>query len=533
MRRFVLTPRWLQFLIIVLLVVGVFFRFVNLDGKVYWHDEIYTSLRISGYTAAEVREQIFNGRVISKEAFAQFQRLNPETNLGDTIKSLAIEDPQHPPLYYVLARFWVQIFGDSITAIRILSAIISLLVFPCAYWLCQELFKVPLSVPGIAIALMAISPLHLVFAQEAREYMLWAVTILLSSAALLRALRLESTRQTEEFRVFNWGIYSVALAVSLYTFLLSGFVAVAHGTYVIATEKFRWAKTVKAYLLASLAGFLVFMPWILVVLANQAKLESTTAWTKRDFPLENLIKSWLMQISRIFFDLNLNWTNPLSYFITPIILFFVGYAIYFLWRTNHKKVSLFIITLIVIPAVPLALPDLIFGGMRSISQRYLIPSHLGIQLAVAYLLATQIYNGIFSRRKIWQTILAIVIIAGVVSYGVYSQAETWWNKELSSGNLQVAKIINQASRPLLISDDFGSRFGNVFSLSYLVEPKVRFQLVKGENIPQIPKGFTDIFLLNPPEALREGLEKKYNRQARIIYKENSYSLWKLSKIRLK
>ena len=70
------------------------------------------------------------------------------------------------------------------TAIRSLSALISLLVFPSVYWLCRELFNVPLLVPGVAIALMAISPIQLVYAEEAQEYILWLVTILRSSALL-------------------------------------------------------------------------------------------------------------------------------------------------------------------------------------------------------------------------------------------------------------------------------------------------------------------------------------------------------------
>ena len=38
---------------IVILVLGIFFRFANLEKKVYWIDEGYTSLRISGYTESE------------------------------------------------------------------------------------------------------------------------------------------------------------------------------------------------------------------------------------------------------------------------------------------------------------------------------------------------------------------------------------------------------------------------------------------------------------------------------------------------
>ncbi|TAH23711.1 MAG: hypothetical protein EAZ10_12665, partial [Oscillatoriales cyanobacterium] len=50
--------KWLRFLIIAVLAIGILFRFVNLDRKFYWIDENYTSLRVSGYTEAEIIKQI-------------------------------------------------------------------------------------------------------------------------------------------------------------------------------------------------------------------------------------------------------------------------------------------------------------------------------------------------------------------------------------------------------------------------------------------------------------------------------------------
>ncbi|PMB22033.1 hypothetical protein CEN45_13215, partial [Fischerella thermalis CCMEE 5198] len=295
MRRLILAPRWLQFFIVVLVIFGIFFRFVNIDGKVYSLGETDTLLRISGYTTTQVKQQLFNGKVINKQAFAKFQSLNPEKNFGDTIKSLAIDNPRHPPFYYLLTRFWVQLFGDSITTIRSLSAVISLSVFPCAYWLCRELFKVPLSLPGIAIALLAISPIQIIYAQEAQEYILWEVTILLSSAALLRALRLESTQLKEESYILNWGIYTFTLALSLYTFLLSGFVAIAHLFYVIAIAKFRWNQTFQRFLISSLLGFVIFSPWILVILANQSPVLFSTDAKIKNLSFPNSIVYCLIQ----------------------------------------------------------------------------------------------------------------------------------------------------------------------------------------------------------------------------------------------
>ncbi|MEH2232262.1 MAG: glycosyltransferase family 39 protein [Nostoc sp.] len=525
MRHLQLAPNRLRFLIVVLLMVGIFFRFFNLDRKVYWHDETFTSLRISGYTSNEAKQQIFNGRTINKESFAKFQSPNMEKGLRDTIISLEVDDPQHAPLYYILARLWVGIFGNSVTVIRSLSAFISLLIFPSIYWLCRELFKTSAWVSEVAIALMAISPIHLVYAQEAREYILWIVIVLLCSALLLRALRLES--QDRVLRILNWGMYAVTLMLSLYTFLFSGFVVIAHGIYVIATAKFRFTKTVKAYLLASLVGFLAFTPWIVVVIVNLLQLKSSTAWTKKHLPLDGLIKSWLLQLNRIFLDLNLGFENPFTYVITPFFLVLVGYSIYFICRKTNHKIWLFIVTLIMIPALPLMLPDLLFGGIRSLAERYLLISYLGIQLAVTYLLATQLNNKSFARRRIWQIIMGLVIICGLVSYGVSSQADTWWSKVISSGNPQVAKIINQTNHPLLISNDSGINYGNVFSLSYLLQPKVQYQLVKDRSIPTIPDEFTDIFLLNPSDTWRKQIEKTYNYKTFVVYGDNNYLLWKI------
>jgi uncharacterized membrane protein len=68
----------LRFLIIVLLIMGVFFRVVNLDKKVYWYDEAFTSIRISGYTEAEIVQQFADGREISVAALQKYQQPNPE-----------------------------------------------------------------------------------------------------------------------------------------------------------------------------------------------------------------------------------------------------------------------------------------------------------------------------------------------------------------------------------------------------------------------------------------------------------------------
>lgn len=87
-----LVPKWLKYFIIVVIVIGIFFRFTNLGLKASWRDESVTLMRIAGYTRAEVIEQAYDGRIHSVEELRQYQEIGSEKGVIDTIKSLAIED---------------------------------------------------------------------------------------------------------------------------------------------------------------------------------------------------------------------------------------------------------------------------------------------------------------------------------------------------------------------------------------------------------------------------------------------------------
>jgi uncharacterized membrane protein len=514
-----LPPTWLQFLLITLLVLGIFFRFTNLGLKVYWHDETITSLHLAGYTGYDVQQQLFNGSVIDVSDLLKYQYPTPETSLQDTIGALIAVDPQHPPIYYILARFWMQLFGNSVATIRSVSAVISLFVFPCIYWLCIELFESSL-VGWVAMALSTISPVCVVFAQEAREYSFLMVTILLSSAALLRAIRLK----TKE----NWMIYAATLTLGLYSLPLILLTAMGHGLYVVLVTAFRQNKTITSYLLASLAAVLAFMPWILLTFNSLTKARASTAWSSTKVPLSRLVKSWAGNISRVFFDINLDASASALYTIPPVLisLILVGYAFYFLCRQTSPKIYLFVFTLIGVPFLVLVLPDLILGGLRSTVPRYLVPCFLGILLVVAYLFGNKLISSNPLQQKIWQSVFVLIISAGVVSCIVYSQSQVWWNKKPSDTHVRAATLINQTNRPLIISSYYRANLGELLSMSYLLNSKVKLQLVSEPNIPKVPKGFSDIFVFNPSVTLKSGLERAYNYQVKPI-EPRELQLWKL------
>ncbi|MDJ0691864.1 MAG: glycosyltransferase family 39 protein [Xenococcaceae cyanobacterium MO_188.B32] len=531
-------PKPWRFLIIIVLVIGIFFRFTNLDQKVYWYDEVSTSLTIVGYTEAEIVQSFNNTDPIEPQVLQQYQSINPEKSVINTVGRLVEENPHHPPLYYVIARLWSKVFGTSILAMRSLPAMISLLAFPGIYWLCLELFE--RSITGwVAVALIAVSPIHVVYAQEARQYSLWIVIILFSSAALLRAYRLKT--------LTSWSAYGITLVLGLYTQLLFSLVALGQGIYLVVNEDFKLSKTIKSYLVFSVASFMLFVPWIIVLVNQYSQAERLTNWTQSNQTIIDLLKFWTRNLSRIFFDIG-HYGNTEQYLllyglIYVIVAILVGYSIFFLCLHTPKKTWLFILTLMGLTTLALVLPDLVLGGKRSITPRYLLPSYLGIQLAIAYLISSKITN-IYVQplpQKIWHFIVLTIFSCGILSSAIHSQSQIWWNKQLNTENPVISRIINQATQPLVVNN---APIPYLISLSYMLESKVRIlpeayctncilnQQAKYQlNIPLIPEGFSDVFLLKtyPLESWRNELEKQQDYKIELLFQGKVSWLFRLEK----
>ncbi|HBB36231.1 MAG TPA: hypothetical protein DDZ80_05665 [Cyanobacteria bacterium UBA8803] len=320
---------------------------------------------------------------------------------------------------------------------------------------------------------------------------------------------------------------------------MSGLVAIGHGIYLLATEDFRWSKKVKAYLLALLAGWLTFLPWLSVFLIDKPHKKVGLSF----FPegLLSSVKHWVGILSRIFFDFNVT-TAASPQFLIPLkilgllLLLLTGYSIYFLYRHAAQRVWLFILVLILV--IPVALIPK--GSLSAtIPPRYLLPSYLGIQISVSYLITIQITSSSanLKKQKLWQIVAIALVLLGIASCGMNSSAKTWWNKQSSFCYFQAARVINQAYNPLAIGEANGRRvdsaLGNIVSLSYLLDPKVKLLLVVEPNVPQIPDGFSDVFLVTPSQGLRYKIERTSPWQLEPVIKYNkpirgsTICLWKL------
>lgn len=525
--------KYLPVFVACLVIVGAWFRFANLDQKVYWVDESITSLRLAGYSVREMVGEIFDGRVLSPLDILRYQQLAPAKTVVDTVGSAASEDPHIPPLYYVLVRFWAEILGTTPGAIRAFSAFVSLFILPCAFLLCSELFResseatdsqaaLPFAqlTGWLAVALLALSPMQILYAQEARAYSCLNVAILLSGFLLLQAMRTCSKTA--------WAGYALTAACGLYFQPFFLYVMIAQMLYVwFAEEKAIRKQSIRSPLVASGIALLLFCPWLYVIFFGSHEISANTTWLSTPVPLGQWLKLVVFNLCRVFVDCDLQ--GGLFFIVAvPLVIALELYSLYFLYKHAGKRAWLYIFLTIALPALALVPVDLLFGGMRALIARYFFPCYLGLQIGCAYLFARKLAEQ-NRQTNIWAAILIVLLAGEFVSCHMMSEAVTWWNKPVNRFTPDVARTINSARKPLVIACYNADNLdcANLLTLATMLDPKVSLEVVTGEKLPKIHPNVSDVFVYMPTEAFRQRLDSGLPYRLKVM--DNVGLLWMLEK----
>jgi len=478
----------LTFVVAALLVLGVYFRFANLERRVYWYDEANTSLWISGHSHRDVERWFARHRVVPIEELGRYRHLQPQSRGSGIISNLAETEPALTPLYPLIALLWARRVGDSVASLRALSAAISLIGFPVLLWLCWELFG-ETRTGWFALALLAVSPLQVMYAQEACAYSLWIVVTMLSSAFLLAAVRARRRRV--------WMAYAATVTVGLYTHLFFVFVLLGHGVYVFLCAD----RTRRSYVIATLMGGLPFVPWVVNLAVHYDVAQERSRWVTTPTDLLVLVKSAALNFACVVFDVRLRDDIALYYWTLPILVL-LAYSLVHLTWTRPRRVWIFLFALVGIAPLVFGATDLLFGGRRLTVTRYAFPCYLALQLALGALLASRIADrSNVVRWGCWLAVAGLLTVAGVISCLTFSQAETWWNKSVNRDNRDVARRLARSSRPLVVSDNAGM----LLSLSYAVGRGAYVMLARKPELLEIPSGFNDVFVYTASEEYRQRL----------------------------
>lgn len=165
-----------------------------------------------------------------------------------------------PPLYYYLLHGWITLFGDSEQALRGLSVLFGVFTIPLMYAVAWRLFRSRLA--GLLAALLvAVSPLHVWYGQEARMYTLLTFLCLLSSYFLLLVVDAKKKWQI----ALMWAAYTLVNIAALYTHYFAFIVLACQVVYVFLVWVTKEEHPLHLLLGGGLSGIitvLTFSPWL-------------------------------------------------------------------------------------------------------------------------------------------------------------------------------------------------------------------------------------------------------------------------------
>ena len=172
-------------------------------------------------------------------------------------------DDVHPPLYYLLLKAWLWVFGDSLAALRSLSVISSMLALYLLYRLIDG--AMPRAVCYAVMLWCALSPLSIYQAQEARMYAPATAAVLGACLAYRRWIESGATRRIPLL------LYAICATVGLYLHYYTAlaiaaiwlhFLIVGARTAAPARPFAAW----KAWIVAHVGVVIAYAPWIAIAI---------------------------------------------------------------------------------------------------------------------------------------------------------------------------------------------------------------------------------------------------------------------------
>jgi uncharacterized membrane protein len=472
-------------IVAIALVIGIYARVTHIDTKLFFQDEAFTALRVSGHSERAYRAEYFTGAVHTAGEFTALMTRDPRTGVGSVVALLAAEDPHHAPLYYVLDRLTIDALGSSIVDYRAVSVLFGLLAIAAAYFFGVTALGSRIA-GGTLAALVAVSPFHVLYAQMAREYSLFACIVLLSSACAIRAI---AKRQ-----VADYVAYAVTVALGVYTDPLFALVVVAQAICAIFALR-RDRRALVAWLAAAIVGAALYAPWAANSLSHHGNIEDQLAWGATVYPVFALAQKWAFNVGAVFFDAEF---AKLS--LAPIALVAIAIAasagVYAIVRAEKSPAIVLGLALACVPVATFVTLDAIAGSHFATIPRYLSAAWLGIEI----LTAAALVAGFRSARARGLAIgaFAFLVAAGSTSAYIDSGYVNWWSNNDQVAFQLIAHDIDAANDPLLISQAY---WHVPLVLAWYLKPSVPLLLFIAPKLPPIPH-HAATFLITPTQSVR-------------------------------
>jgi len=310
--------------LILILAFALVLRLVGISARPIWYDEAFSILLAEQGPAA-----ILSG------------------TLTAGADSSAAEE--HPPAYYFALWGWIQLFGNSLAVVRLLSIALSLGIVAFLYLIARHLFDEQTAL--VSAFLAAILPFQIHYGVEIRMYVLLTFWLTLATLALLKR---------------QWILFSIAAALAQYTHNLAAFYLIP----LALTPVFQrdW-KTLRSLVWAGFAALALYSPWLIHVPAQLSKVTSSF-WIERP-GLEKIFTLLLIYLPHLPLPDNLLLPGLLFAALTVTLAAFQTYRAQ-KEKSEHAKSGLWLAFLSFTPPLLLWLASQI---SPIYVERSLLPSH--------------------------------------------------------------------------------------------------------------------------------------------------------------
>ncbi|MFA5332012.1 MAG: glycosyltransferase family 39 protein [Methanoregula sp.] len=343
--------RYLQALI-VLTILGLFFRFYNLGFNSLWLDEAST------YSISQ--------------------------NSLWGIWQITAGGEFNPPLFY-WAEHLMLAFGNSEFVLRFLPAFLGVLIIPLFYLVGKEFFDRNVGI--IAAAACAFSPFLIYYSQEARAYMMMLFFVALATLFFLKALKSGT--------ILNWALFGVFSALAFWSHFYAFVIIASLVLYalILWVPRIRTELNNVKMLVAGIAVFvLLCLPLIIVTV--QLFITRTSSAPTYGIQGVDIIIQTFSQISGF---------NTIS-MIVLLVLFVIGIIQAYL---IDRSKAFFLILLAVLTFVI----SFILSFRMPMQPRYLI--FLSLVLFIGAAISYRSLYSLWNNRAVVYVLMAIMVLISV------------------------------------------------------------------------------------------------------------------------
>jgi uncharacterized membrane protein len=227
-------------------------------------------------------------QIISLDTLLAPLRVNERATVSDVINLVILED-NHPPLYFIFAHLWHQLFSSqkgyvSLGVMRSLAVFWGVLAIPLVYFISKFIFK-SRSIALLAAILIAVSPYAVFISQEARHYTLAILFVLPSLGCFVRAARnISEVKKLNYSLVFLWLIINCLGLLVHYFFSLTILAEAITLLFLFGKqikEKTLWLTNWWRLSLVFLGNLSFILIWFLTVVPRDYG-NQMTAWIQRE-----------------------------------------------------------------------------------------------------------------------------------------------------------------------------------------------------------------------------------------------------------